>query len=72
MLGRGKYQSVTMDRLLHALIQGPRLSSDFTMPLLPKIFVNELYEKYWNMTKEDVEQCKDCEYRYICFDCRPN
>ena len=28
-------------------------------------------EKYWKTTKDDVETCKDCEYRYACHDCRP-
>jgi len=25
----------------------------------------------WGSTKDDVLVCKDCEYRYACFDCRP-
>lgn len=25
-----------------------------------------------NFTKDKVNECKDCEYRYACFDCRPN
>lgn len=28
-------------------------------------------QKIWNTTKDDVMVCKDCEYRYVCFDCRP-
>lgn len=28
------------------------------------------FKKYWNLTKDDVEVCKDCEFRYICTDCR--
>ena len=24
----------------------------------------------WHITLDDVEVCKDCEYRYACFDCR--
>lgn len=27
--------------------------------------------KKWRKTKEDVETCKDCEFRYCCHDCRP-
>ena len=26
--------------------------------------------KYWNITKDQIEVCKDCEFRYICTDCR--
>ncbi len=25
----------------------------------------------WQTTKDDVLVCQDCEYRYVCFDCRP-
>lgn len=28
-------------------------------------------QKVWKTTKDDVLVCKDCEYRYVCFDCRP-
>lgn len=26
---------------------------------------------YWRITKDRVEGCRDCEYRYACDDCRP-
>ncbi|WHF51913.1 grasp-with-spasm system SPASM domain peptide maturase [Chryseobacterium gotjawalense] len=28
------------------------------------------FKKYWNVTKDEIEVCKDCEFRYICTDCR--
>ena len=28
-------------------------------------------QRVWNTTKDDVVVCRDCEYRYVCFDCRP-
>ncbi len=28
------------------------------------------FTKYWNITKDQIHVCKDCEYRYICTDCR--
>ena len=28
------------------------------------------FKKYWNITKDQVLVCKDCEFRYICTDCR--
>ncbi|MFS4432339.1 SPASM domain-containing protein [Chryseobacterium sp. S90] len=27
-------------------------------------------KKYWNLTKDSIEVCKNCEFRYICTDCR--
>ncbi|WP_374465700.1 grasp-with-spasm system SPASM domain peptide maturase [Chryseobacterium sp.] len=28
------------------------------------------FKKYWNLTKDYIETCKDCEFRYVCTDCR--
>ncbi len=28
------------------------------------------FKKYWNINKDQIEVCKDCEFRYICTDCR--
>lgn len=28
------------------------------------------FKKYWNISKDKVEICKDCEFRHICTDCR--
>ncbi|WP_042721040.1 grasp-with-spasm system SPASM domain peptide maturase [Flavobacterium sp. B17] len=27
-------------------------------------------KKYWEVKKDDIQVCKDCEFRYICTDCR--
>ena len=31
---------------------------------------NKSFKKYWNVTKDQIDVCKDCEYRYVCTDCR--
>lgn len=31
----------------------------------------DLLDKEWRITKDQVEICKDCEFRYACHDCRP-
>ncbi|MDO4726058.1 MAG: grasp-with-spasm system SPASM domain peptide maturase [Porphyromonadaceae bacterium] len=28
------------------------------------------FTKLWHITKDQIEVCKDCEFRYICTDCR--
>ena len=28
------------------------------------------FKKYWNINKDKIHVCKDCEFRYICTDCR--
>lgn len=37
---------------------------------LRKIFYSENFRRMWNITKDTVETCKDCEFRYACLDCR--
>jgi SPASM domain peptide maturase of grasp-with-spasm system len=28
------------------------------------------FKKLWTVKKDDIEVCRDCEFRYICTDCR--
>ncbi|MCJ7526251.1 MAG: radical SAM protein [Candidatus Aminicenantes bacterium] len=35
------------------------------------IINNPFTEKIMRLNKDKIEVCKDCEYRYCCFDCRP-
>jgi SPASM domain peptide maturase of grasp-with-spasm system len=28
------------------------------------------FKKYWNVTKDKIDVCNDCEFRHICTDCR--
>jgi SPASM domain peptide maturase of grasp-with-spasm system len=37
---------------------------------LQEALENEHFKKYWNITKDDIETCKQCEFRYVCTDCR--
>lgn len=37
---------------------------------LEKILIESDFKKYWNLTKDHIEGCKDCEFRYVCTDCR--
>lgn len=51
-------------------------------PLMPESYgnINDIsleealskpgFRKYWNITKDQINVCKDCEFRYICTDCR--
>lgn len=34
------------------------------------IFLSKDFRKYWNIRKDEIHVCKDCEYRYLCSDCR--
>lgn len=37
---------------------------------LAKIAKSEVFQKKWTITKDDIFICRDCEFRYICNDCR--
>ena len=37
---------------------------------LEKALEHSHFKKYWNLTKDSIETCKDCEFRNICTDCR--
>ncbi|MDR2836826.1 MAG: grasp-with-spasm system SPASM domain peptide maturase [Bacteroidales bacterium] len=37
---------------------------------LLNIVNNNDFRKYWNISKDKIDVCKDCEYRYMCLDCR--
>jgi SPASM domain peptide maturase of grasp-with-spasm system len=31
---------------------------------------SEGFKKYWNISKDTISVCKDCEFRHVCTDCR--
>jgi radical SAM protein with 4Fe4S-binding SPASM domain len=38
---------------------------------LADVLNGQRLQQCWHTTKDQVEKCKDCEYRYACTDCRP-
>ena len=37
---------------------------------LEMALLDKKFKKYWNISKDKISICKDCEFRYICTDCR--
>lgn len=37
---------------------------------LEEALIHPDFKKYWNINKEKIEVCRDCEFRHICTDCR--
>ncbi|QQU04739.1 grasp-with-spasm system SPASM domain peptide maturase [Myroides odoratus] len=35
-----------------------------------KVMSLQSFRYYWDLSKDKIQICKDCEYRYICTDCR--
>ncbi|WP_108424691.1 grasp-with-spasm system SPASM domain peptide maturase [Flagellimonas amoyensis] len=51
----------------------PSMSQSFgniTNTTLQEALDHPDFKKYWNITKDQIAVCKDCEFRYICTDCR--
>ena len=37
---------------------------------LDKVINSESFKQFWYINKDQIEVCKDCEFRYMCTDCR--
>lgn len=37
---------------------------------LEEAFNHKDFKKYWDINKDQIDICKDCEFRYVCTDCR--
>jgi SPASM domain peptide maturase of grasp-with-spasm system len=37
---------------------------------LKEVINDKSFTKYWNINKDQITICKDCEFRYVCTDCR--
>ena len=60
--------AITKDSILR-----PCIYSGINLGKLDTIKFNQLIDSikiYWDLTKDHIDKCKDCELRYVCFDCR--
>lgn len=37
---------------------------------LSDVLMLDAFKKPWSIKKDDILICRDCEFRYICVDCR--
>lgn len=37
---------------------------------LKEIISNENFSRLWTINKDEIKVCQDCEFRYVCTDCR--
>ena len=38
--------------------------------MLSEVIAKHEFTKWWGICKDNIDVCKECEYRYICTDCR--
>lgn len=64
------FKKVSLDR--NGMVKNcPSLPETYDLSLgLSNIIESLDFRKYWNIKKDDIEVCKDCEFRYNCLDCR--
>jgi len=51
----------------------PCIYSQISIGKIDALSIKEILEKispYWELTKDKVPKCKNCEFRYVCYDCR--
>ncbi|MBC9798467.1 grasp-with-spasm system SPASM domain peptide maturase [Sinomicrobium weinanense] len=75
-------ESLNHNSCLHKKIAIDRNGNIKNCPAMPQSFGNikdttleeafnhSEFKKYWNVTKDMIQVCKDCEFRHICTDCR--
>lgn len=75
-------EAISYNSCLHKKISIDREGNIKNCPLMPESFGNIRnrsleealaepgFKRYWNITKDSIEECKDCEFRHICTDCR--
>lgn len=75
-------EAINHNSCLHKKISIDKNGNIKNCPSMPQSFGNikettleealnhQDFKKYWNLTKDKIEVCKDCEFRYICTDCR--
>lgn len=75
-------ESINHNSCLHKKISIDKDGNIKNCPAMPQSFGNIKdttleealnhpdFKKYWNITKDMIQVCKDCEFRHICTDCR--
>ncbi|MFY8097851.1 MAG: grasp-with-spasm system SPASM domain peptide maturase [Flavobacterium sp.] len=75
-------ESINHNSCLHKKISIDKEGNIKNCPAMPQSFGNIKdttleealnhpdFKKYWNVTKDMIQVCKDCEFRHICTDCR--
>ena len=70
---QGKINIECNGRVTPCIMSGGLLSKEYN---IKDYTINEILDKYlipefWSISKDFIDICKDCEYRYVCKDCRP-
>lgn len=66
----GKLAVSSIGKVNPCIMQRDNQAGDVRKQSLEEIIAGPL-RKYWDLSYDKIEVCKDCEYKYACSDCRP-
>ncbi|MBI5123671.1 radical SAM protein [Candidatus Roizmanbacteria bacterium] len=67
----GKIAIATDGKVMPCIFSRKETLGNIKNQELEEILQSPTVKETWELTKDKVLVCKDCEYRYACFDCRP-
>lgn len=67
----GKAAITSVGDVLPCIFARDQVAGNVKRQSLSEIILGKRMFSFWSLTKDQVEVCKDCEYRYVCKDCRP-
>lgn len=68
---RGKLAVTSDGDVIPCIFARNRICGNILEASLGDIFRGNVLQQSWHTTKDCLEKCRDCEYRYACSDCRP-
>lgn len=67
----GKIAITECGDVLPCVFSRNQIVGNVTQTILGEVIQTQQLQTIWRTTKDHVLVCRDCEYRYACFDCRP-
>jgi radical SAM protein with 4Fe4S-binding SPASM domain len=67
----GKVAVTSNGNVLPCVFARDQVVGNIKKQSLSEIINDETLLNYWRLTKDQIEVCSDCEFRYVCQDCRP-
>jgi radical SAM protein with 4Fe4S-binding SPASM domain len=67
----GKIAVTATGDIIPCIFARSQICGNILTESLTEVLRGQPLQQCWRTTKDHVEKCKDCEFRYACSDCRP-
>ena len=67
----GKFAITETGAVIPCVFERNIILGDLKKQSIQDVLESEILKKYWFLNLNQVEVCKDCEFKYSCRDCRP-